>query len=133
MNITESISQLKGVGPRRGEILNNLGIHTIMDLLYYFPRHHLDRTIFTQISSLKKGISCSVIGKVQTFSERFIRGGKMFQVVVYDSTGLLTLNWFNSTRYVRKSFKVGDKLVIHGKVQWYRGFTITHPEFEKIL
>ena len=56
----------------------------------------------------------------------------MFQVVVYDGTGLLTLNWFNSTQYVKNLFKVGDKLVIHGKVQWYRGFTITHPEFEKI-
>ena len=132
MNLTESISQLRGVGPRREKILNNLGIYTIMDILYYFPRRHLDRTIFTQISSLKKGISCSVIGKVQTFSERFIRGGKMFQAVVYDGTGLLTLNWFNSAQYVRKLFKVGDRLVIHGKVQWYRGFTITHPEFEKI-
>ncbi len=132
MNLTESISQLKGVGPRREKILNDLGIYTIIDILYYFPRRYLDRTIFIQISSLKKGNLCSVIGKVQTFREKFIRGGKMFQVIVYDGTGLLTLNWFNSIQYVKKLFKVGDRLVIHGKVQWYRGFTITHPEFEKI-
>ena len=133
MNLTDPISQLKGVGPRREKILNELGIFTALDILYYFPRRYLDRTIFTPISKLKKGNLFSIIADVQTFGEKSIRRGKMFQVIVSDGTGLLTLSWFNSTRYIKKLFKIGDKLVIHGKVQWYKGFSITHPEFEKIF
>jgi len=133
LNLTDPISQLKGVGPRREKILNELGIFTILDILYYFPRRYLDRTIFTSISKLTKGGLFSIIADVQTFGEKSIRRGKMFQVIVSDGTGLLTLSWFNSIRYIKKLFKVGDKLVIHGKVQWYKGFSITHPEFEKIF
>jgi len=133
LNLTDPISQLKGVGPRREKTLNELGIFTVLDILYYFPRRYLDRTIFTPISKLKKGDLFSIIADVQTFGEKSIRRGKMFQVIVSDGTGLLTLSWFNSTRYIKKLFKIGDKLVIHGKVQWYKGFSITHPEFEKIF
>ena len=57
----------------------------------------------------------------------------MFQVIVSDGTGLLTLNWFNGVRYVKNQFKVGEKIAINGKVEWYNGFSITHPEFERLM
>ena len=56
----------------------------------------------------------------------------MFQIIASDGTGLLTLNWFNGVRYVKNLFKVGDNLAISGKVEWYNGFSITHPEIEKL-
>ena len=54
-------------------------------------------------------------------------------MIVSDGTGLLTLNWFNGVRYVKDLFKQGDKVAINGKVEWYNGFSITHPEFEKLM
>jgi RecG-like helicase len=69
---------------------------------------------------------------VETFGEKSIRRGRMFQVIVSDGSGLLTLNWFNGVRYVKRLFKVGEKLAINGKVEWYNGFSMTHPEFEKL-
>jgi ATP-dependent DNA helicase RecG len=69
---------------------------------------------------------------VETFGEKFTRHGKIFQVIVSDGTGLLTLTWFNGVRYIKNLFKIGDKLAIHGKVDYYGGFTITHPEFDKL-
>ena len=56
----------------------------------------------------------------------------IWQIIASDGTGLLTLNWFNGVRYVKNLFKVGDKLAISGKVEWYNGFSITHPEIEKL-
>ncbi len=133
MNLTDTISIVKGVGPQREKVFNLIGIYSVRDMLYYFPRSHLDRTLITSIKSLKKGEFVNVIGNVETYGKRFIRRGEMFQVVVSDGNGLLTLNWFNGIKFIKNLFKTGDKLLIHGKVEWYNGFTITHPEFEKIL
>ena len=132
MDLATPISNLKGVGSRRETVLNDHGISTIHDLLYYFPRRHLDRTTISPIRNFTKGDVVTLIGKVETFGEKFTRRGKMFQVIVSDETGLLTLTWFNGVRYIKNLFKIGDKLAIHGKVDYYGGFTITHPEFDKL-
>ena len=133
MDLIDSISKIKGVGSQRTQIFNEFGIQCIKDILYYFPRRYLDRTILSSISDLKKGNNVTLIAQVETFGEKRIRRGKMFQVIVSDGTGLLTLNWFNGVRYVKNQFKVGDKIAINGKVEWYNGFSITHPEFERLM
>ena len=132
MDLATPISNLKGVGSRRETVLNDHGISTIHDLLYYFPRRHLDRSTISPIRNFTKGDVVTLIGKVETFGEKFTRRGKIFQVIVSDETGLLTLTWFNGVRYIKNLFKIGDKLAIHGKVDYYGGFTITHPEFDKL-
>ncbi len=132
MNIFDPITLLKSIGSKRIEVFNNHGIHTIHDLLYYFPRRHLDRTSIKMIRELKKGENSTLIVSVQTFGVRSIRKGKMFQVIVSDDTGNLTLNWFNSVNIIKNLFKVGDKLAINGRVNWYNGYSITHPEFDKL-
>jgi len=133
LDLIDSISRIKGVGSQRTRIFNEFGIQSIKDILYYFPRRYLDRTILSSISDLKKGNNVTLIAQVETFGEKRIRRGKMFQVIVSDGTGLLTLNWFNGVRYVKNQFKVGDKIAINGKVEWYNGFSITHPEFERLM
>ena len=120
------------MGSHREKVLNNHGISTIHDLLYYFPRRHLDRTTISPIRNFTKGDVVTLIGTVETFGEKSTRRGKIFQVIVSDGTGLLTLTWFNGVRYIKNLFKIGDKLAIHGKVDYYGGFTITHPEFDKL-
>ena len=132
MKFSDPITLLKNIGPKRVEVFNSHGIYTLYDLLYYFPRRHLDRTSVKNIKDLIKGESCTIIAKVQTFGVKPIRKGKMYQVIVRDKSGILTLNWFNSIRVIKNLFKVGDKLAIHGKIDWFHGFSITHPEFDKL-
>jgi len=112
--------------------LNDQGISTLGDLLYYFPRRHLDRTTISPIRNFTKGDVVTLMGTVESFGEKSTRRGKIFQVIVSDGTGLLTLTWFNGVRYLKPLFKIGDKLAIHGKVDYYGGFTITHPEFDTL-
>ena len=130
MELFSPVSIINGLGPAREKVLNEKGLFTLNDFLYYFPRKHLDRTSTNSINELSKGDSGTIIASVETFGEKPIRKGKIFQVIVSDGTGILTLSWFNGGRYIKKIMKIGLRLVIFGKVEWYNGFVITHPEFE---
>ncbi len=132
MRYSDPITFLKSIGSKKIEAFNSHGIYTVHDLFYYFPRRHLDRTSVKKIKDLIEGESCTIIASIKTFGVKPIRRGKMFQVIVTDNSGILTLSWFNSIRVIKNLFKVGDKLAIHGKINWYNGFSITHPEFDKL-
>ncbi len=123
---------IKGIGPARAEQLSGAGLETVEDLLYYFPRRHLDRTTVTQIKDLEKGARATVVGKIQACGERHTRKGKLFQAVIADRSGLLNLIWFNGVSYVKRSLKAGDQVAVHGKVEFYKGFQIVHPEYDKL-
>ena len=130
--LTTQIQFIKGVGPKRSEALLQVGIETVEDLLYYFPRRHLDRTSVTNCNNLKQDSVVTVVGVVKSCGMKTIRRGKLFQALIEDSTGFLTLTWFNGAAYVNKSVKVGDKLAVHGKVDFYKVFQIVHPEYDKL-
>ncbi len=132
VQLTTPIQFIKGVGPKRSEALSQSGIETVEDLLYYFPRRHLDRTSVTNCNDLKKESVVTVVGVVKSCGMKTIRRGKLFQALIEDSTGFLTLTWFNGAIFVKKSIKVGDRLAVHGKVDFYKGFQIVHPEYDKL-
>lgn len=132
INLSTSLQYLKGVGPARAKTLEEAGLETVEDLLYYFPRRHLDRTTVTPIRSLVKDIQASVIGTIKVCGEKKTRKRKIFQAVLSDGTGLLNLTWFNGVTYVKRSLKVGDRIAVYGKVEFFNGFQIVHPEYDKL-
>ena len=131
-NFSTSLQYIKNVGPARAKVLSEIGLEDSEDLLYYFPRRHLDRTTVTAISLLKKGMITTIVGKVETCGERKTRKGKLFQAVLSDGTGLLTLLWFNGVPYIKKSIEIGDQFAVHGKIEFYNGLQIVHPEYDKL-
>lgn len=130
MNLTDPISILKGVGKYRYNTFIKNGFTFIEDLLYHFPRRYLDRTNTTLIKDLQRGVQATIVARVETFVKKPIRRGKIFQVIVSDGSGLLTLTWFNSMKYLETKLKIGSNLAIHGKIDWYNGFTISHPDID---
>ena len=58
------ITYLKGVGPHRAKALSEVGVETVRDLLYYFPRRYLDRTTVKQISELRVGDEAVIVNDV---------------------------------------------------------------------
>ena len=130
MILTDPISILEGVGEQRSVSFSQSGIDSIKDLLYTFPRRYLDRTNITQIKHFQKNQTVSLVARIESFGEKPIRKGKLFQVLVTDGTGFLTLTWFNSIHFIKQKLKVGLNLAIHGKVEWYQGHSITHPEID---
>ena len=132
MELTSPVSVISGLGPVRAKPLTEKGVFTINDILYYFPRKHVDRTSITPINKIVKGNVVTIVASIETHGEKTIRKGKIFQVIVSDGTGFVTLSWFKGGKYLKRMLSVGQKLVIFGKVDWYNGYVITHPEIEII-
>ncbi|MFQ6613671.1 MAG: ATP-dependent DNA helicase RecG [Fidelibacterota bacterium] len=132
VQIHSGLQFLKGVGPARAQALSQAGIDTVEDLLYYFPRRHLDRTVVTPIQSLVAGETATVVGKIVACGEKPTRRRKLFQAILSDGTGQLNLVWFRGVDYMKRSMKIGDQLAASGKVDFYGGFQMVHPEYDKL-
>ena len=127
------IQFIKGVGPKRAEVLHSLGISTIKDLLYYFPRKYVDRTSLSTIGSIQEGDEVNLVGRIKSVNLRRMKKGNFVTANVADHTGSIRLMWFNAADYIHQSLKVGDLLTMHGKVAAYKGsHQIVHPEYDKL-
>ena len=121
---------VKGVGPSRLSILNRLGIETIQDILYCFPRRHEDRSRIKKVGEIRPWNFETIKVKVLTFGERVSKKGmNIFQVAVGDSTGVIHATWFNQP-YMKDKFKIGQELILYGKVERYNFLQINNPEYE---
>ncbi|MCM8780997.1 MAG: ATP-dependent DNA helicase RecG [Candidatus Omnitrophica bacterium] len=130
-----SVQYLKGIGPKKAKALQKVGIRTIEDLLYYFPRRYEDRTNLLPIASLKEHQTYTIKAKVLVKSQRQSlkrRGFNILEVVVGDDTGKIFCVWFNQP-YLKDYFKIGQTLILYGKIERYAGrLQMNSPEFEII-
>jgi ATP-dependent DNA helicase RecG len=114
-SVPRSLQYLKGVGPERAKLLEQIGIHTVKDLLMYFPRRYEDRRL-RRIADLKDGESASISGKV--VASQISRGKiKVVKLSIEQDGRLLNGVWFNQT-FIAKQFPVGTSVVLTGKVRW---------------
>jgi len=130
-----SIQYLKGVGARRAKVFSKIGISNIEDLLYYFPRRYEDRSQLKMISQCEIGdnvtIEAEVLASGQKESWRR-RNFKIVEVAFSDVTGVVFGVWFNQP-YVKDCFEAGRKVILHGKLDLYKGRKqFANPEFEII-
>ena len=128
-----SIGYLKGVGPKRAELLQKeLGIFTFDDLLHHFPYRYIDRTKFYKINEVHpdqpyiqvKGVlnNISMIG--QGRSRRLVAR-------LSDETGSIELVWFQGIKWVEKILHQNEAYVVFGKPNLFnRKINIAHPEIE---
>ncbi len=109
------IKQLKGVGPKKCEMIGRMGIRTVEDLIHYFPiKYEIQRPV-TPIGELEIG-SVGIIKGVVKSAPVNIRRNKlvMTQLQFADESGELMAVWFNQP-YLKKSFRQGDNLILKGK------------------
>lgn len=124
------VQYVKGVGPRRSELLAKLGIKTVRDLLYHFPVRIEDRSRIVPVADLKPGEYAAVKGSVQARGlTKSYRGYKILKVAVSDDTGVVRAVWFNQP-YLEKFFPAGSEVVLFGKADYEGGFQIVNPAFE---
>ena len=128
------LTVLQGVGPRHAETLTKLGMHTLGDMLYYFPRRYDDYSQLKPIKTLWYGEQVTVIGTIQNVTTRPIRGGKasIVEVILSDGTAALRLSFFNQP-WLANRFKQGDALSVSGKVDQYLGrLVMNSPDWEAV-
>ena len=132
INLNTEIQYLKGVGPKRGAILKSFEISRIKDLLRHFPRKYLDRTNVKKINQIKIGEKVVVVGSVLSSGIKKTKKRNYFQLNISDESGNLSCIWFHGVSWMVDKFNVGDLVAAFGKIEFYKGYRIIHPEFDLI-
>lgn len=123
---------IKGVGPKRAETLKRLGINKVVDLLYYLPRRHEDRSRIIPIKEVMPGESHTVQGIIRRHGVwKTKKGALVYEMAVSDGTGSIHAAWFNQP-YMKNCFRVGQRIILYGKVERFRYLQITQPDYEII-
>ncbi|TGN19134.1 ATP-dependent DNA helicase RecG [Leptospira idonii] len=131
IDLEDSLDGIKGIGPKRAALLADQGIRNLGDLLTNYPRRYLDRN-FTKDIILKQGDVVTLLGNI---SDSYLVHGKKSRLIV----GFKTLNnerinlvFFRGVNFFNKLFTVDRKLVISGKLEYFKGYQIVHPEYEML-
>jgi ATP-dependent DNA helicase RecG len=136
LNLNTSLQYLKGVGPARYKILEELGLKTVKDLIYYFPRNWIDRRILKKIKELKIGDKVTLYATVLDTEIIFTRNNmKIFKAVLSDGSSNINAYWFRhfSRKYdvlapLKKNITRGANVFISGDLDW-EGIKVTEYEF----
>jgi ATP-dependent DNA helicase RecG len=115
MQITH-IRYLKGVGPKLADILSKIGVETVDDLIYYFPREYEDRSNPVPVAKLVPGREAIIkVEIVKVSGSRTKRNFSIIKSVVKDISGSIKVIWFNQP-YLVRILKPGVSLFISGKL-----------------
>lgn len=116
-NLNKEIKYVKGIGPKRANKLSKLGIFTVSDLLFYFPRQYEDRNNLRKIFELKDEEKVTIRAIVSSIDTSNVRKGLVItKVGVRDETGFARLVFFNQ-EYISSTLKKGDTVFVFGKVK----------------
>jgi ATP-dependent DNA helicase RecG len=132
--LNAAITVLQGIGPRHSQTLSRLGLNTLGDLLYFFPRRYVDYSQLKPINRLWYGEVVTVMGMLESVANRPIRGGKIqvTEAVVTDGSGALRVTWFNQP-WIGKRLSKGMLVSLSGKIEQYLGrLVMNNPELEQL-
>ena len=131
-DLNSLVQYLKGIGPRRAGLLEKVGIRTIEDILYNFPRRYEDRSRMVSTADLELGKDAAVSAEIISVGGRrgFRKGLDILEVALSDGTGRIFAVWFNQP-YLRHYFKPGERVILFGRPELYRDrIQMVSPEFE---
>lgn len=122
---------IKGLDEKVLKKLNSLGLKSLYDILYYFPRAYEDRTNIKKINELRGEEYAVIKAKVVSASLVTARNRtKLFKVRVSDGSGYLDLTWFQMA-YLKNVIKEGKEFIFIGKVKRSYTFQMVNPEYRK--
>lgn len=131
--LSTDVRYIKGVGEQRAKALARLGVHTLGDLLNYFPRAYEDRTAVRPIAELALDETACVRAMVAAEPRltRVRRGLDLVKLRIVDESGSADVTFFNQS-YVRDQLVPGESYVFYGKAGGnLLRKTFTNPVFER--
>lgn len=132
--IKKSIKYVKGVGEARAKLLEKLGIRTVEDMLYFFPRYVEDRSSYKSIHQWTDGETVYFQGTVyrEMMENRIKRNMVVYTLIVENDGDFANMVWFNN-KYLKNVFEVGKTYQFYGKVSIkYGKKQLTNPTYEPL-
>jgi ATP-dependent DNA helicase RecG len=118
--LSADVTAVPGVGPSVAAKLRSLGVRSVRDLLFYFPRQHRDYSKLTKIASIPFGEVTTTLGMIWEVETRHTSSGRMLITIatISDDTGKIRVSWFNQP-YLQKQLSAakGGNLVVTGVKQ----------------
>lgn len=133
--LSTPIEYLKGVGPKRGELLRaELRIYTFEDLLSYYPYRYIDRSKFFKVNEIMNDSAyIQLKGQISNVQLLGQKRGRRLTAKFTDGTGTIELIWFQGIKWVQDKFKAGEEYVVFGKPALFNNrYNIAHPEVEVV-
>ena len=125
----QPITSLKGVGEKTGRLFEKLGVHTVGELLEYYPRGYDAYEPPVSIGELRPDAIAAVEGLLKKDGDvrRFSRVA-VTVAELSDGTGSLQLTWYNMP-FLRTTLRAGNRFVFRGRVVKKNGrLTMEQPE-----
>lgn len=126
------LSKLKRSKKTKLAALKKLGINTLYDLVYFFPRNYENNAKLTKISNIKNEENVILEGKITNITSSFFSRRNVSRAVFNDGTGIIELLWFNMP-YIKNSIPLDKTIRISGKVKKSRYFQIINPSYTKFI
>jgi len=132
VTLDTDVQFVRGVGPMRAKALAALGVHTVYDLVHYFPFRHEHQPRSKPIGFLKEGESSTVIGELRRVRMRGSYGRKYITAMVEDGTGQCRVRWFHLS-YLFDRLHENQIIRITGRVNVERDHALfTNPHWTLI-
>ena len=133
VDLDSPVTSLPRVDVKRAAQLARLNVETVRDLLYLFPRRHLDYSNTVKVAELQYGQEVTIIGEVQDIQEQRRGRGRQLRTIeaqVGDETGSIRVTWFGQA-YLARTLSPGTRVAISGRVDVFNGrLVFESPEYE---
>ena len=133
MDLTTSVRYLKGIGEKKAQAFEKLGVFSLYDLISYFPARYEDRTTFCPIAAAPEGEGVCIRALIADMPRlaRVRKGMELVKFRAVDESGAVDITYFNQN-YVKDYFSRGDSVCFYGKIQRTGGrASMVNPAYEK--
>ncbi len=117
MGLDQSVKYLKGVGPKRAELFEKLGVFTVRDLVYHFPRSYIDlsKTVMISDTALDEMNAVRVRVVKKRPADIIRKNMRIYRVVCTDGVSDMNVIIYNSV-YLYNRLREGEDYILYGKV-----------------
>ena len=129
MELTDDITNLKGIGDRTAGLFNKVGVLSVRDLLNYLPNDYIRYPELKKVNEIVCGTKAAVTLTISSMpSVTHIRGMSVLNCTAKDDTGTVNLSWYNMP-YLKKTIRPGMTRVFYGNTKAYKGvYSIVQPK-----
>lgn len=128
------ITDYRKIDKKRLQALKKMGLETIRDLIFYYPKRYEDFSTITFIKDLQPDYSYTIRGQIKSIEADITprKRMKITKAIVSDDTATIQAIWFNQY-YLKKYLTIGSYVTLNGKVEkgYPVGFQMTSPAYEK--